>query len=162
MFKSKMLRQRRQGGDQEEMGGYYIGEVNEVTLFSFFFDNASLFLVVSIIWILIQIRIRLKTLVTKVGSTPKPKKGGDRCRKLLSGLLLCISGLNTKLDIFFVTRLFLQLLVCAEACTSPRWARFAKKASCRSSRSSTRRGRCVVHFLYISYGQGGFILLVRP
>ena len=34
LVKSKMLRQRRQGGDQEEMGGsgYYIGEVNEVTL----------------------------------------------------------------------------------------------------------------------------------
>ena len=56
--------QRRQGGDQEEMGGYYIGEVNEVTL-NFFFDNASLFLVFSIIWILIQIRIRLKTLLNK-------------------------------------------------------------------------------------------------
>ena len=25
-----MLRQRRMGGDQEEMGGYYIGEVDEV------------------------------------------------------------------------------------------------------------------------------------
>ena len=65
LVKSKMLRQRRQGGDQEEMGGYYIGEVNEVTLFSFFFDNASLFLAVLIIWILIQIRIRLKTLLNK-------------------------------------------------------------------------------------------------
>lgn len=65
LVKSKMLRQRRQGGDQEEMGGYYIGEVNEVILFSFFFDNASLFLAVLIIWILIQIRIRLKTLLNK-------------------------------------------------------------------------------------------------
>ena len=27
-----MLRQRRMGGDQEEMGGYYIGEVDEVVL----------------------------------------------------------------------------------------------------------------------------------
>ena len=65
LVKSKMLRQRRQGGDQEEMGGYYIGEVNEVILFSFFIDNASLFLAVLIIWILIQIRIRLKTLLNK-------------------------------------------------------------------------------------------------
>ena len=73
MFKSKMLRQRRQGGDQEEMGGsgYYIGEVNEVTLFSFFFDNASLFLVVSIICIIIQIRIKLRTLLNKGQQHPK-------------------------------------------------------------------------------------------
>ena len=27
-----MLRQRRMGGDQEEMGGYYIGEVDEVII----------------------------------------------------------------------------------------------------------------------------------
>ena len=30
-----MLRQRRMGGDQEEMGGYYIGEVDEVIIYKY-------------------------------------------------------------------------------------------------------------------------------
>ena len=151
LVKSKMLRQRRQGGDQEEMGGYYIGEVNEVTLFSFFFDNASLFLAVLIIWILIQIRIRLKTLLNKGQQHTQTQK---RWRQVLETFIWhapLYIRFEHKMRYFFVTRLFLQLLVCAEACTSPRWAIFAKKASTRSSRSSTRRGRCVVHLLYISY-----------
>ena len=78
-----MLRQRRIGGEQEELGGYYMGEVDEVMIRS---RCCCCCLFLLLLYISCPVKV-------SSGST-KSKQSSERCWKLLSGLLLVVSGEN--------------------------------------------------------------------
>ena len=163
LVKSKMLRQRRQGGDQEEMGGsgYYIGEVNEVTLFSFFFDNASLFLAVSIIWILIQIRIGLKTLLNKGQQHTQTQK---RWRQVLETFIWhapLYIRFEHKMRYIFRDETFPPVVsVCGGLYLSKMGEICQEGVNQIQQKLDQEREVCGAFVIYII--QGGFILLVSP
>ena len=160
LVKSKMLRQRRQGGDQEEMGGYYIGEVNEVTL-NFFFDNASLFLVFSIIWILMQIRIRLKTLLNKGQQHTQTQK---RWRQVLETFIWhapLYIRFEHKMRYYFRDETFPPVVSVCGGLYLSKMGRICQEGVNQIQRTLDQErevgGAFVIYII-----QGGFILPVRP